>query len=172
MVAQRGTLVLMAELQWPTSSPHVSKSERQNPVLFRLIGFVCQPHTHAALQVLALIGEQFTEGDEVCGVTVNIRGKGDRVELWTRTAANEAAQVRHHAAWSVYSALMCQQLCLGQGKRCLGRGIDHGGWSIWDAAGLSCQQVAQKKLRVGSQHMQAVLCPFCFTPYRSSLVAS
>jgi translation initiation factor 4E len=41
--------------------------------------------------VLACIGEQFTEGHEICGVTVNIRQGGkDRIELWTRTAANEA----------------------------------------------------------------------------------
>lgn len=46
------------------------------------------------MQVLACIGEQFTEGDEVCGVAVNIRGKGDRIELWTKTASNEAVQVR------------------------------------------------------------------------------
>lgn len=45
------------------------------------------------MQVLACIGEQFTEGDEICGVAVNIRGKGDRIELWTKTASNEAVQV-------------------------------------------------------------------------------
>ncbi|KAF8064643.1 EIF4E1 [Scenedesmus sp. PABB004] len=42
--------------------------------------------------VLACIGEQFDEGDEVCGVTVNIRAGKDRIELWTKTAANEALQ--------------------------------------------------------------------------------
>lgn len=42
--------------------------------------------------VLACIGEQFSEGDEVCGVAVNIRNKGDRIELWTKTASNEAVQ--------------------------------------------------------------------------------
>jgi len=42
--------------------------------------------------VLACIGEQFEEGDEVCGVTVNIRAGKDRVELWSKTAANEAVQ--------------------------------------------------------------------------------
>jgi hypothetical protein len=52
-----------------------------------------RPHLHY-LQVLACIGEQFSEGDEVCGVAVNIRPKGDRIELWTKTASNEAAQVR------------------------------------------------------------------------------
>lgn len=43
--------------------------------------------------VLACIGEQFDEGDEVCGVTVNIRQGKDRIELWTKTAANEALQM-------------------------------------------------------------------------------
>lgn len=43
--------------------------------------------------LLACIGEQFTEGDEVCGVVVSVRAKQDRVALWTRSAANEAAQV-------------------------------------------------------------------------------
>lgn len=43
--------------------------------------------------VLACIGEQFEEGDEVCGVTVNIRNGKDRIELWTKTAANEALQM-------------------------------------------------------------------------------
>ncbi|MEW5301894.1 MAG: hypothetical protein WDW36_004720 [Sanguina aurantia] len=42
--------------------------------------------------VMATIGEQFTEGDEICGVAVNIRQKGDRIEMWTRTSSNEAAQ--------------------------------------------------------------------------------
>mmetsp|Transcript_4624 Transcript_4624/g.12639 ORF Transcript_4624/g.12639 Transcript_4624/m.12639 type:complete len:200 (-) Transcript_4624:871-1470(-) len=42
--------------------------------------------------VLACIGEQFTEGEEICGVAVNVRAKGDRIELWTKTAANEAKQ--------------------------------------------------------------------------------
>ena len=44
-------------------------------------------------QLLACIGEQFTEGDEICGVVVNLRGKQDKICLWTKNAANEAAQV-------------------------------------------------------------------------------
>ena len=43
--------------------------------------------------MLACIGEQFEEGDEVCGVTVNIRNGKDRLELWSKTAANEALQM-------------------------------------------------------------------------------
>jgi translation initiation factor 4E len=43
--------------------------------------------------VLACIGEQFPDGDEVCGVVVNVRPKNNRISVWTRTASNEAAQV-------------------------------------------------------------------------------
>ena len=45
------------------------------------------------MQLLACIGEQFTEGDEICGVVVNMRAKQDKICLWTKSAANEAAQV-------------------------------------------------------------------------------
>ena len=48
----------------------------------------------SAAQLLACIGEQFTEGDEVCGIVVNVRAKQDKLCIWTRTAANEAAQAR------------------------------------------------------------------------------
>lgn len=57
----------------------------------------CLPHYASVLllcpQVLACIGEQFDEGEEVCGVTVNIRNGKDRLELWSKTAANEALQM-------------------------------------------------------------------------------
>lgn len=52
-----------------------------------------QSFLHTTPQVLACIGEQFDEGDEVCGVTVNIRNGKDRLELWSKTAANEALQM-------------------------------------------------------------------------------
>ncbi len=52
-----------------------------------------QHGVRAALQLLACIGEQFTEGDEICGIVVNLRGKQDKICLWTKDAANEAAQV-------------------------------------------------------------------------------
>lgn len=45
------------------------------------------------LQLLACIGEQFTEGDDICGLVVNLRGKNDRISLWTKSAANEQVQV-------------------------------------------------------------------------------
>lgn len=40
-----------------------------------------------------MIGEQFDYGDEICGAVVNVRGKQDKIGLWTKTATNEAAQV-------------------------------------------------------------------------------
>ena len=43
--------------------------------------------------VLACVGEQFDDGDEICGVVVNVRPKQNRIAVWTRTASNEAAQV-------------------------------------------------------------------------------
>lgn len=45
------------------------------------------------LQLLACIGEQFDEGQEICGVVVNLRARQDRLSVWTKTAHNEAAQV-------------------------------------------------------------------------------
>ena len=44
------------------------------------------------MQLLACIGEVFTEGDDVCGVSMNLRAK-NRCSVWTRTAANESKQV-------------------------------------------------------------------------------
>ncbi len=56
-----------------------------------------QPSSHLVVlllsQLLGCIGEQFDDGDEICGVVVNVRGRGDRICLWTRTASNEAVQV-------------------------------------------------------------------------------
>lgn len=43
--------------------------------------------------MMACIGEQFAEGDEICGIVVNVRARQDRLCMWTKTASNEAAQV-------------------------------------------------------------------------------
>jgi len=42
-----------------------------------------------------LVGEQFDQGDEICGAVLNFRARGDRISLWTKNAANEEAQVKH-----------------------------------------------------------------------------
>lgn len=44
-------------------------------------------------KLLAMIGEQFDQGDEICGAVVNVRKREDRVSIWTKNATNEAAQV-------------------------------------------------------------------------------
>lgn len=40
-----------------------------------------------------MIGEQFDHGDEICGAVVNVRSKQEKISIWTKNAANEAAQV-------------------------------------------------------------------------------
>ncbi|XP_010559277.1 PREDICTED: eukaryotic translation initiation factor 4E-1 [Tarenaya hassleriana] len=52
--------------------------------------------------LLALIGEQFDHGDEICGAVVNVRGKQERISIWTKNAANEAAQVSIGRQWKEF----------------------------------------------------------------------
>ncbi|KAF2531669.1 hypothetical protein F2Q70_00032744 [Brassica cretica] len=52
--------------------------------------------------LLALIGEQFDHGDEICGAVVNIRGKQERISIWTKNASNEAAQVSIGRQWKEF----------------------------------------------------------------------
>ncbi|XP_012828606.1 PREDICTED: eukaryotic translation initiation factor isoform 4E-2-like [Erythranthe guttata] len=49
--------------------------------------------------LMALIGEQFDEGDELCGVVASVRQRQDKVSLWTKTAANEAVQMGIGRKW-------------------------------------------------------------------------
>lgn len=44
--------------------------------------------------VLACIGENFEDDNEICGCVVSIRKGQDRIALWTRTSSNEAVQRR------------------------------------------------------------------------------
>lgn len=43
--------------------------------------------------MLAMIGEQFDESEEICGVVVSVRRAHDKIAIWTKTASNECAQV-------------------------------------------------------------------------------
>lgn len=45
------------------------------------------------MQLMALIGEQFDETEDICGIVASVRSRGDKLALWTRTASNEAVQV-------------------------------------------------------------------------------
>ncbi|KAI3984695.1 hypothetical protein MKX01_039312 [Papaver californicum] len=49
--------------------------------------------------LMALIGEQFDEGDEICGAVASVRTRQDKVALWTRTASNEATQMSIGRRW-------------------------------------------------------------------------
>jgi len=49
--------------------------------------------------LMALIGEQFDEADEICGVVASVRTRQDKISLWTKNAANEAAQMSIGRKW-------------------------------------------------------------------------
>lgn len=49
--------------------------------------------------LMALIGEQFDEADEICGVVVSVRQRQDKISLWTKTASNEATQTSIGRKW-------------------------------------------------------------------------
>ncbi|KAF6175085.1 hypothetical protein GIB67_038998 [Kingdonia uniflora] len=51
--------------------------------------------------LLAMIGEQFDHGDEICGAVVNVR-KQDKISIWTKNAANEAAQLSIGRQWKEF----------------------------------------------------------------------
>ncbi|MED6133544.1 translation initiation factor eIF4E [Stylosanthes scabra] len=52
--------------------------------------------------LLAMIGEQFDHGDEICGAVVNVRNRQEKIALWTKNAANEAAQVSIGKQWKEF----------------------------------------------------------------------
>ncbi|KAG0462614.1 hypothetical protein HPP92_021090 [Vanilla planifolia] len=49
--------------------------------------------------LLAMIGEQFDYGDEICGAVVNVRSRQEKVSIWTKNAFNEAAQISIGKQW-------------------------------------------------------------------------
>ncbi|TKY71917.1 Eukaryotic translation initiation factor 4E-1 [Spatholobus suberectus] len=52
--------------------------------------------------LLAMIGEQFDHGDEICGAVVNVRNRQDKIALWTKNASNEAAQMSIGKQWKEF----------------------------------------------------------------------
>ncbi|KAL6206793.1 PREDICTED: eukaryotic translation initiation factor 4E-1-like [Fragaria vesca subsp. vesca] len=52
--------------------------------------------------LLALIGEQFDHGDEICGAVVNVRGRQEKISIWTKNAENEAAQMSIGKQWKSF----------------------------------------------------------------------
>ncbi|CAI0436920.1 unnamed protein product, partial [Linum tenue] len=49
--------------------------------------------------LMALIGEQFDESEEICGVVASVRQRQDKLALWTKTAANESVQMGIGRKW-------------------------------------------------------------------------
>nr|QIZ03081.1 eukaryotic translation initiation factor 4E [Glycine max]QIZ03082.1 eukaryotic translation initiation factor 4E [Glycine max] len=52
--------------------------------------------------LLAMIGEQFDHGNEICGAVVNVRSRQDKIAIWTKNASNEAAQVSIGKQWKEF----------------------------------------------------------------------
>lgn len=44
-------------------------------------------------QILCLIGEAFDSASDICGAVVNIRGKGDKIAVWTADGNNRAGVI-------------------------------------------------------------------------------
>jgi len=44
--------------------------------------------------ILAILGEQFNVGDEICGAGVSMRAKKDCISLWHKTSSDEEATER------------------------------------------------------------------------------
>lgn len=51
-----------------------------------------KPLYDTCVQVLHILGEQFDEGMDILGVACNVRKQQDRIEVWTKTASDEAVQ--------------------------------------------------------------------------------
>uniref|UniRef100_A0A5B7BQ25 eIF-4F 25 kDa subunit n=1 Tax=Davidia involucrata TaxID=16924 RepID=A0A5B7BQ25_DAVIN len=52
--------------------------------------------------LLAMIGEQFDHGDEICGAVVNVRNRQEKIALWTKNAVNETAQISIGRQWKEF----------------------------------------------------------------------
>ncbi|XP_076902491.1 eukaryotic translation initiation factor 4E-1-like [Bidens hawaiensis] len=52
--------------------------------------------------LLAMIGEQFDHGDDICGAVVNVRPRQEKISLWTKNAANESAQISIGKQWKEF----------------------------------------------------------------------
>ncbi|KAJ9563457.1 hypothetical protein OSB04_008617 [Centaurea solstitialis] len=52
--------------------------------------------------LLAMIGEQFDHGDDICGAVVNVRQRQEKISLWTKNAANESAQLSIGKQWKEF----------------------------------------------------------------------
>ncbi|CAM8929814.1 unnamed protein product [Rhodiola kirilowii] len=52
--------------------------------------------------LLAMIGEQFDHGDEICGAVINVRARQEKISLWTKNASIESAQISIGKQWKEF----------------------------------------------------------------------
>ncbi|KAF8018910.1 hypothetical protein BT93_H3720 [Corymbia citriodora subsp. variegata] len=52
--------------------------------------------------LLAMVGEQFDHGEEICGAVVSVRAKQEKIALWTRDASDEATQMSIGKQWKEF----------------------------------------------------------------------
>ncbi len=63
--------------------------------------------------VLAVIGEQFEVGDEICGAVISIRYQEDILSLWTRTATDAETRTKIMETMRRVLNLVCIYYLLG-----------------------------------------------------------
>ena len=63
---------------------------------------------------MAVVGEQFEDPNEINGVVVNLRGR-TRVQLWTRTADDQATQVNPSVSVTCYHIVARSAIALSTG---------------------------------------------------------
>lgn len=64
-----------------------------------------RPSIAMPLQLLAIIGEQFDVGNEICGAIMSVRYHEDSVALWNRNADNEGALMKIRSVYHyIYEA--------------------------------------------------------------------
>ena len=51
------------------------------------------------VQLLAILGEQFIVGNEICGAVISVRPAEDIIALWNRTASDQAITGRIRCAF-------------------------------------------------------------------------
>ena len=70
------------------------------------VNYVCISST--TTQLLAILGEQFIVGNEICGAVISVRPNEDIIALWNRTASNPAITGRIRYVESSYNVyLVC-----------------------------------------------------------------
>ena len=57
--------------------------------------------------LIAVIGEQFDVGDEVCGVVISVRSQEDIISIWNKTASNREVNFKYVREWRCWFCCGC-----------------------------------------------------------------